>query len=108
MTAVQRKRMRRRRRIVRNLKRTIYNIMVAPAKMPRITSQWIDQAMRYSEVAGMIFVISLTIQLANPNFLTKIGVILSAVAFLIFITTIKLGDYQDQLDELKYYGYNIY
>jgi len=107
MTSVQRRRLRRRRRFVRNVKRTILNIMLAPARMPRITSQTIDQAMKWSEITGTIFVTALMIQLSNPSTLCKFFTIISAVAFVTLLLTMKLGDYQDQLDELKYYGYNI-
>lgn len=107
MTAVQRRRMKRRRRFVRNLKRTIISIMLAPAKMPRVTVQKIDQAMRMSEIAGAIFIAVLMLQLSNPSTLGKVVTFICAAVFVGLLLTVKLGDYQDQLEELKYYGYNI-
>lgn len=95
MTAVQRRRMRRRRRFVRNFCRAMASITITPVRLPRITVYNIDQAMKNCEVTGIIFITFLLVQLSNPSVLGKIGVIVSAVVFVVLLAMIKLGDYQE-------------
>ena len=107
MTQVQRKRMRRRRRFVRNCKRTVVNILLMPARMPKVSVTMIEQAMHASEIAGMVFIAVLLAHLFNPVIFKTAFVILTALIFVTFLLIVKLGDYQDQLEEMKYYGFNI-
>lgn len=107
MTAARKKRLRRKRRFVRNIKRTVVAILLMPARMPKINSVMIDQAMHASEVSGMIFVALLMMHLFNPKLIALPLVVLSAMCFIFFLMVIKLGDYQDRLEEMRYYGYNI-
>lgn len=107
MTAARKRRIRRKRRFVRNFKRTVVAILLMPARMPKINSVMIDQAMHASEVTGMIFVALLMMHLFNPKLISTPAVVISALCFVGFLLTVKLGDYQDQLEEMQYYGYNI-
>lgn len=107
MTVSQRKRLRRRRKFRRNVRRTILSILLAPARMPRITGPMIDTAMHMSEVAGLVFVSLLMMHLFNPSLIGVFIVVVSAIIFAGCLLAIKLGDYQGQLEEMKYYGFNI-
>lgn len=107
MTVAQKKRMRRRRRFRRNVKRTILNILLAPMRMPRITGDTLETAIKLSEVTGIVFIALLLAHLFNPELIGVFLVIVSAVVFAGCLLTIKLGDYQNQLEELRYYGFNI-
>lgn len=107
MTIAQKKRMRRRRRFRRNVKRVILNILLAPMRMPRIAGSTLENAIKFSEITGIVFAAMLIAHLFNPEFIGLLIVIVTAAAFVVCLMTIKLGDYQDQLEELRYYGFNI-
>lgn len=107
MTAVQKRRIRRKRRFVRNTKRIIVSILLAPARMPRVTAQLFEQLMKASEVTGIVFVAVLMMHLFNPVLIKTPIVVMAALMFIGCLLTLKLGDYQDRLEEMKYYGFNI-
>lgn len=107
MTVAQKKRMRRRRRFQRNMKRAVLNVLLAPMRMPRITGPTLENAMRLSEISGIVFASMLLAHLFNPKLVGLFVVVIAAVAFAGCLLTIKLGEYQNQLEELKYYGFNI-
>jgi len=96
MTAVQRRRMKRRRRFVRNLCRAFAGITLTSIRLPRISAYNIDQAMKNCEIIGIVFVTFLMVQLSNPSVLGKIGVVVSATAFVVLLMLIKYSDYQDE------------
>ena len=75
--------------------------------MPKITSSMVNTAMHLSEAAGMIFAAVLMFHLFNPKLIGSAAVALTALAFIACLVFVKFADYQDQLEELKYYGYNI-
>lgn len=97
------KRLRARRRFVRNVKRIIFNIIVAPARMPRVSGSLAEQAMRACEISGVVFVGILMAHLFNPDVFKTAFVVLAALVFVSFIIMIKLGEYQDSLEELRLY-----
>ena len=107
MTAVQRKRLRRRRRMVRNIKKIILNVLLAPARMPRVTTQMADTAMHYCEIVGILFVAALIAHMFNPQLFKTFIVVITATAFVVCLLTVKLSDYQNQLEEMSYYGFNL-
>lgn len=107
MTAVQKRRLRRRRRIVRNVKKLILNILLAPARMPRVTVQMAETAMHYCEVTGIIFVASLIGHMFNSALIGTFFVVLTAIAFISCLLIIKLSDYQYQLEQMSYYGFTL-
>lgn len=75
--------------------------------MPRITSSMLDRAMHTSEITGIVFAAVLMTHLFNPLLVSTGVVVIAAGCFIGCLMFIKFGDYQDQLEEMKYYGYNI-
>lgn len=107
MTVAQKKRLRRRRKFQRNVKKTILNILLAPARMPKISGSMLDTVMHMSEILGIVLATTLVMHLFNPGLIGVAIVVIAAIAFVGCLLTVKLGDYQDQLEEMKYYGFNI-
>lgn len=107
MTAVEKRRLRRRRRFIRNVKRAITEILLAPARMPRVDVSMAEAAMRASETAGIIFVACLMLHMIKPQYMNVVFVAMAGSVFVVLLLVVKLGDYQDRLEELKNYGLNI-
>lgn len=107
MTAVQKKRMRRRRKFKRNTKRLILNILLMPARMPRISGIILERTTQLSDVTGLLFMAVLIGHMFNSELIGTFPVVATALAFAVCLLALKIGDYQDQLEELKYYGYKI-
>lgn len=82
--------------------RTLKAIALFPGRIPRITYQAVEQAMKACEWAGVIFVVLMIAAMSHPSsFLTGLCVI-CAVVFFSLIIFVKLRDYQILLDENEF------
>ena len=63
MSEGQRRRIRRRRKVVKGFKKTFINVVFAPARIPRIKQDSVDLLMRLCEIAALTFVSALVFHL---------------------------------------------
>ena len=107
MSAAERRRIRRKKKFVRNVKRTFTSIVLAPARMPRITAERAERVMRYCEIAAVCFVAVLIVHMAAPEIVGKLFVIAAGLVFAALLGILGLSDYQDKLVEYELYGFKI-
>jgi len=89
-------------RLKRNVKRTIRMILLAPGKLPRVRLHMLEQAVRVCEISGIIFVVSILTYLLQPDNINIALSIVSALIFMGFLFVIKLEQYQEVLDRQEY------
>lgn len=107
MSAAQRRRLRRKKKFVRNFKRTLTNIILAPARMPRISGDKLDRLMHGCEIIAIAFVAVLMLHMAVPTIIGTLPVVVIGVAFAFFLFMIGLSDYQEKLVQYDLYGFKI-
>lgn len=91
----------------RSLRKTFINIIFAPARMPKITRDMVDVLMRICEIAAMTFVIALIAHITSPDTINIGILIVIGGIFAALISLIKLSDYQEKIEQYKYYGFRI-
>ena len=107
MSEGQRRRMRRRRKVTRGFKKAFIHLVFAPTRIPKIRRDTADLLMRLCEIAGLSFVSMLVAHIALPE-LVKTGiVVVTGVAFAVLLALIKLSEYQEKMEQYKYYGFRI-
>ena len=102
-----RRRRRGRSRIARTAKKTFINLVFAPARIPKIRQDTVDMLMRICEIAALTFVCVLVAHIAVPHVVRTGIVIVSGVAFVVLLGLIKLSDYQEKIEQYRYYGFRI-
>lgn len=107
MSEAERRRQRRRRKVTRSVKRTLTGIVLAPARMPRITGEKAENLMRICEIVAILFVALLILHMAFPEFMGVTIVVIAGAVFAGLLALIRLGDYQDKLVEYELYGFKI-
>lgn len=107
MNSVGRNRQSAKKRAARRFKKGITNILLAPARMPRLTADKVDQIMRMCEGAAISFVAILMVHLAVPDVIGTTLVIVVGAIFALLMLMILLADYQDKLVEYELYGYRL-
>lgn len=107
MTDVQRRRAKSRRKFARNVKRTARNVLLMPGKIPPITMDMVEVAMKACEIVGVLFVISLIANLVSDNAAISMINLAMGIIFVGFLLFIKFADYQDRLirEDLSNYIY---
>lgn len=98
------KRKRKMKRFKRNCKRTLYNILIAPTRLPRLSDATFRVATYICEVSGAFSALALLFSLVYAVTLAKIIFIGTAIIFVAFLIVIQLQVYQDILEAR---GYNI-
>ena len=101
MTDVQR---RRKKRLKRNIKRTLYSILVAPVGWPRLSNSMINMMMKICEISGILFVIALLSAMVSDGGASSTFCIISGIAFGISLVLIQIKIYQNNLEE---HGYTV-
>lgn len=104
MTVSERRRKRRRQKFVRGVKKSIFQMIIAPARMPRIAGEVAHQVTRACEISGVIFAAMMFLYFVMPEMVNILFVLIPALLFVLFLFVLKLGDYQAKLEELKMYG----
>jgi len=107
MSAGQRRRMRRRRKVIRGFKKTFINIVFAPTRIPKIKRDTCDFLMKLCEIAALTFVSMLVLHMAVPTMVKTGIVVFTGAAFVILLGLIKLSDYQEKMEQYRYYGFRI-
>ncbi len=107
MSEGQRRRIRRRRKVVKGVKKTFIHIVFAPARIPKIKQDSVDLLMRLCEIAALVFVCALVFHMAVPEMIKTGVVVFMGAAFAILLLLIKLADYQEKIEQYKYYGFRI-
>ncbi|MBO4904970.1 MAG: hypothetical protein J5367_07075 [Lachnospiraceae bacterium] len=107
MSESQRRRARRRRKITRGFKKTFINLVFAPARIPKIKQDTVDILMRACEIAALSFVSTLVLHIMIPEIVKSGLVIICGTVFAALLLTIKLSDYQEKIEQYRYYGFRI-
>ncbi len=107
MSAGRKRGMRYRRRVVRGVKKTFINMVFAPARIPKIKQDTVDLLMKLCEIAAVGFAAALVAHMASPDIIRTGIVIVFGVAFAALIGAIKLSDYQEKIEQYRYYGFRI-
>ena len=107
MSEGQRRRLRRKRRVVRGMKKTFINVVFAPARIPKIKQESVDLLMRLSEIAAVTFAAALVGHIASPDLLKTGVVVFFGVIFVVLLSLIKLSEYQEKIEQYRYYGFRI-
>lgn len=107
MSAGRKRGVRYRRKVARGVKKTFINVVFAPARIPKIRQDTVDFLMRLCEVAAVGFVVALVVHMASPDLIKTGLVVVFGVAFAALIGVIKLSDYQEKIEQYRYYGFRI-
>lgn len=107
MSEGKRRRLRRKRRVIRGFKKTFINLVFAPARVPKIKHDTVDLLMRLCEGAALTFVSALVAHMAVPDLVRTGIVILAGIAFAVLLAVIKFSDYQEKIEQYRYYGFRI-
>ncbi len=102
-----RRRRKRHSRIVRGFKKTFINVVFAPARVPKIRQDTVDMLMRLCEIAALVFVCALVGHIALPQLVLTGVVVAAGVLFAVLLGTIKFSDYQEKIEQYRYYGFRI-
>ena len=102
-----RRRRKRSSRIVRGCKKTFINLVFAPARIPKIRQDTVDTLMRLCEIAALVFVCVLVGHIAIPQLIRTGVVVVAGVIFAVLLGIIKLSDYQEKIEQYRYYGFRI-
>jgi len=92
-----RRSLRRRRKLARGFRRTVRAVLLMPGRIPPIDARTIEICMRFCEVCGVMFVMTLIAHLVSDSRLIAGLNFSMGVAFFGLILFIKLADYQDRL-----------
>lgn len=92
-----RRNLRRRRKILRNIKRTVRAVLLMPGRIPPIDVRTVEVCMRFCEAFGIGFVSTLIAHLISDSNLIALFNLTLGFAFFGLILFIKLADYQDRL-----------
>lgn len=92
-----RKSLRRRRKILRSLRRTVRAVLLMPGRIPPIARGTVELCMRYCEIVGIAFVLTLIAHLISDSIVIAGLNYTTGFAFFGLIFFIKLADYQDRL-----------
>ena len=107
MSSSQKRRIRRRRRVVRGFRKTFINLVFAPTRIPKITNDMVDLLMKLSEIAAMTFVVALIAHIIAPDVIATAVLVIIGGLFATMIALIKLSDYQEKIEQYRYYGFRI-
>ena len=91
------KTLRRRRKLLRNIRKTVRAVLLMPGRIPPIDDRTVESGMRYCEITGIIFVLTLIAHLTCDSVVVAALNITAGIAFFGLIFFIKLADYQDRL-----------
>ena len=76
-------------------------------RMPKIKQESVDLLMRLCEISALAFVALLVAHIANPALVKTVPVVLTGIVFAGFGALIKLSDYQEKIEQYRYYGFRI-
>ena len=107
MSEGQRRRARRRRKITRGFRKTFINLVFAPARIPKIKQDTVEVLMRVCEIAALTFVSMLVFHITAPDIVKSGVVIICGTIFAALLFTIKLSEYQEKIEQYRYYGFRI-
>ncbi len=96
-----------RRRVARRVRKTFINVVFAPARLPRIKQDTVDLLMRLCETSAIAFAAVLVAHMASPQIIGTAAVVVTGTAFAVLIGAIKLSDYQEKIEQYRYYGFRI-
>lgn len=75
--------------------------------MPKITNDMADMLMKLCEVAAMSFVVALIAHIVSPQTIKTGIVVVCGIAFFVLALLIKLHDYQEKIEQYRYYGFRL-
>lgn len=107
MTEVERRRAKKRKKMVRNVRRVIKGVLLMPGKIPPIDDRTVGAAMKACETFGVLFVGTLIAHLISESSAVSVINVLMGLIFFGLLFFIKLAGYQDRLirEELSNFIY---
>lgn len=88
---------RRKKKFVKNFKRSIRKILLMPGKFPPVSVQAVEIATKVCEILGVVFIGTLIAHLTSDNSLVAVANIAVGIAFFGLLIFLKLAYYQDRL-----------
>ena len=107
MSEGQRRRIRRRRKVARGVKKTFNSLVFAPARIPKIKQDSVDLLMKLCEISALVFVCALVGHMSSPDLIGTGPVVFVGILFGAFLSLIKLADYQEKIEQYRYFGFRI-
>ena len=107
MSEGKKRRIRRRRKVVRGFRKTFINLVFAPARIPKIKQDTVELLMRLCETAAIVFAAVLVAHIVIPDVIRTGIVVICGIAFAALGGLIKLSDYQEKIEQARYYGFRI-
>ena len=107
MSEGKKRRIRRRRKVVRGFRKTFINLVFAPARIPKIKQDTVELLMRLCETAAIVFAMVLVAHIVIPDVIRTGLVVICGIAFAALCGLIKLSDYQEKIEQYRYYGFRI-
>ena len=98
MSEGQRRRARRRRKVVKHVKKTFLSLVFAPTRIPKIKQDTVEMLMRLCEGTAITFAATLVAHIVMPELIGAVPVVLAGIAFTAFLAVIKLSDYQEKYE----------
>ena len=76
-------------------------------RIPKIKRDTAEFLMKLCEIAALSFVCMLVGHMAMPETVRVAAVVVTGVAFGVLLALIKLSDYQEKIEQYRYYGFRI-
>ena len=93
--------------MIRGAKKTLINFIFAPLRVPKITGNVVATLMKFCEASALLFVFVLLVHLSSPSVIPTFIVVVSGIVFAGLLGMIKFSDYQEKIEQYKYYGFRI-
>lgn len=93
--------------MVKGAKKTFITIVFAPLWMPKMTASIVSALMRFCEGAALTFTALLIAHMAAPEIVATGFVYVSGMLFAGLLLAIKFSDYQEKIEQYKYFGFRI-
>lgn len=88
---------RRKKKLLRNCRRTIRKVLLMPGKFPPVSIHAVEIATKICETFGVFFVGTLIAHLTSENTAVAAANVIVGVVFFGLLVFLKLADYQDRL-----------
>lgn len=107
MRELRRKSRRYKKKMIKGAKKTFIALVFAPLWMPKMTASMVSTLMRFCEAAALLFTTLLVAHMAAPDVVATFLVYLSGLLFVGLLLAIKFSDYQEKIEQYKYFGFRI-
>ncbi len=89
------------------MRKTLINILFAPTRLPKLKQDTLDLLMNLCEITAVVFALALVVHMALPDVIRTGVVVFVGLVFVSLMGTIKFSDYQEKIEQYRYYGFRI-